>query len=196
MVKHGMRAPELQVDTWFNTPEPLTLSALKGKVVVLHAFQMLCPGCVIHGLPQAASVAELYSTSDVQVIGLHSVFEHHNVMTAAALDAFIHEYRLRFPIAVDRPSPENPMPLTMRNYNLQGTPALVLIDKTGRIRFQHFGRLLDLQLGDLIGRLSMEAKGKSGSITVVSPAEQGSSASASDDDGCNPWIPASVARQS
>ena len=62
-------------------------------------------------------------------------------MTAAALEAPIQEYRLSFPIAVDRPSPENPMPLTMRNYNLQGTPSLVLIDKTGRIRFQHLGRL-------------------------------------------------------
>ena len=128
-------------------------------MVVLHAFQMLCPGCVISGLPQAASIAELYSTSDVQVIGLHSVFEHRNALTAAALEAPIQEYRLSFPIAVDRPSPENPMPLTMRNYNLQGTPSLVLIDKTGRIRFQHLGRL----------------QGRAG---------RGSSAC--DDDGCNP----------
>lgn len=184
MVVHGMPAPELQVDTWFNTPAPLTLSALKGKVVVLHAFQMLCPGCVIHGLPQAAAVAELYASSDVQVIGLHSVFEHHSVMTAAALEAFIHEYRLRFPIAVDLASPVNPMPLTMRSYNLQGTPSLVLIDKSGRIRFQHFGRLHDLQLGDMIGKLSMETLGGSGSIAAVSPAEQ--SGSACDDDGCKP----------
>jgi len=42
-------APPLQVAQWFNTPAPLSLEALRGKVVVLEAFQMLCPGCVSHG---------------------------------------------------------------------------------------------------------------------------------------------------
>src|SRR5690606_20270412 len=39
-------APELQVSRWFNTPAPLSLAALRGRVVVVEAFQMLCPGCV------------------------------------------------------------------------------------------------------------------------------------------------------
>lgn len=47
------RAPELDVIQWFNTEEPPTLAGLRGRVVVLHAFQMLCPGCVRSGLPQA-----------------------------------------------------------------------------------------------------------------------------------------------
>ena len=37
-------APELQTSGWLNTPQALTLAALRGKVIVLHAFQMLCPG--------------------------------------------------------------------------------------------------------------------------------------------------------
>ena len=45
-------APPLQVSHWFNTPGPLSLEALRDRVVALHAFQMLCPGCVAHGLPQ------------------------------------------------------------------------------------------------------------------------------------------------
>ena len=36
-------APELAVSEWFNTPVPLTLEALRGRVVLLHAFQLLCP---------------------------------------------------------------------------------------------------------------------------------------------------------
>lgn len=47
------QAPELIVDRWFNADQPLTLAALRGRVVFLHAFQMLCPGCVSHGTPQA-----------------------------------------------------------------------------------------------------------------------------------------------
>ncbi|KDB98015.1 primosomal protein N' family protein, partial [Bordetella bronchiseptica D993] len=49
----AVAAPPLQVDAWLNTPEPLELARLRGQVVVLHAFQMLCPGCLAHGLPQA-----------------------------------------------------------------------------------------------------------------------------------------------
>ena len=46
-------APELQVAQWFNTDAPVTLTGLRGKVVLVYAFQMLCPGCVTHTIPQA-----------------------------------------------------------------------------------------------------------------------------------------------
>ena len=46
-------APELQVAQWFNTDAPVTLAGLRGKVVLVDAFQMLCPGCVTHTIPQA-----------------------------------------------------------------------------------------------------------------------------------------------
>ena len=51
-------APELQTSGWLNTPEPLTLTSLRGKIVVLHSFQMLCPGCVQIGIPQVQRVYE------------------------------------------------------------------------------------------------------------------------------------------
>ena len=44
-------APELQITEWINNEGSITLQGLRGKVVVLEAFQMLCPGCVAHGLP-------------------------------------------------------------------------------------------------------------------------------------------------
>jgi len=156
MISKGVKAPELMVASWLNTPEPLVLENLLGRVVVLHAFQMLCPGCVSHGLPQAAAIHELYRSDEVQVIGLHTVFEHHNVMTFDALKAFVHEYRLTFPIAVDQPSEAGPIPVMMQKLNLQGTPSLVLIDKAGEIRLNHFGRVSDMQVGNMIGQLLME----------------------------------------
>jgi len=33
-------APELQTVGWLNTPQPITLASLRGKVVLMHAFQM------------------------------------------------------------------------------------------------------------------------------------------------------------
>jgi peroxiredoxin len=155
-------APPLDVSQWFNTPEPLELAALRGQVVVLHAFQMLCPGCVSHGLPQAQAVHDHFRQHGVTVIGLHTVFEHHEAMTPVALTAFIHEYRLRFPIGVDRPATTGVIPQTMHTYQLQGTPSLVVIDRAGRIRETAFGSIEDLRLGALLGQLLAEDPAASG----------------------------------
>lgn len=150
------QALELEAVTWLNTEKPLSLSDLRGKVVVIHAFQMLCPACVVHGIPQASAIHELYSHDDVQLIGLHTVFEHHKVMTVEALEVFASEYRLTFPIAVDAPSSTGPIPHTMTAYHMQGTPTLIVIDQQGQIRLNHFGRLSDMQVGDFIGQIVAE----------------------------------------
>ncbi|MFJ3460128.1 peroxiredoxin family protein [Achromobacter spanius] len=157
--RQALPAPALQTTQWLNTPHPIDLAALRGKVVVLHAFQMLCPGCVMHGLPQAERVHRLFRNQDVAVIGLHSVFEHHAVMTPQALEAFVHEYRWSFPIGIDQPDGHNGIPLTMRTYALRGTPSLILIDREGRMRLHHFGHLDDLVLGAAVGQLLSEPAG-------------------------------------
>lgn len=152
----GTPAPDLDVVQWFNVQEPLTLASLRGRVVVLHAFQMLCPGCVSYGLPQAQRIATIFPVSKVAVIGIHAVFEHHEAMTPVSLAAFIHEYRLKFPIAVDRPGTEGPIPRTMAAYGMQGTPSLVLIDGAGLIRHHAFGAEDDLKVGAEIALLVAE----------------------------------------
>lgn len=151
-------APELQVAQWFNTRQPLTLAALRGKVVLLHAFQMLCPACVKLATPQAQLVYERFAGEELVVIGLHTVFEHHAAMQPVSLAAYIHENRLRFPIAVDQPNAQVGMPETMLAYGMQGTPSLYLIDHQGRIRLEHFGHVPDLILGAAIGNLLAELK--------------------------------------
>lgn len=146
-------APDWQVGRWFNTREPLSLSLLRGKVVVAHAFQMLCPGCVSHGVPQAERIHQFFPHDEVAVVGLHTVFEHHDVMTPAALEVFLHEYRITHPVGVDQAVPGDPIPETMRAYGMQGTPTLLLIDRQGRLRRKHFGRVEDLAIGAEIMRL-------------------------------------------
>jgi peroxiredoxin len=142
-------APELSVYKWLNAREDLSLEALRGRVVAIFAFQMLCPGCVEHSIPQARRVHAAFSGGDLAVIGLHSVFEHHEAMGEESLKAFIHEYKIEFPVAIDEPSgvKSDPLPKTMRTYNLQGTPTLILLDRQGRLRKQKFGHEHDLILG-------------------------------------------------
>jgi len=147
------QAPELDVTQWFNVSGPLSLAGLRGRVVVLHAFQMLCPGCIQRGVPQAQRIANLFSLDHVSVIGIHTVFEHHAAMTPVSLAAFIHEFNVTFPIGVDRPGTDGPVPQTMTAYGMRGTPTLALIDRNGRLRKVALGAEDDLQVGADIATL-------------------------------------------
>jgi hypothetical protein len=156
MTPHYPTAPELQVSQWLNTEEPVTLASLRGRVVLLHAFQMLCPGCVMHGIPQTVRAWQWFDPKEVAVIGLHSVFEHHETMTPQALRVYVNEFRLRFPIGIDAPRAGERIPATMHALQLQGTPSIVLLDRLGRVRLHHLGQIEDLRLGALVGRLIAE----------------------------------------
>lgn len=145
---------------WLNTGQPLGLADFCGRVLAVEVFQMLCPGCVMHGLPQAQRIAGIFDARDVAVIGLHSVFEHHAGNSRETLAAFLHEWRIRFPVAIDAPG-NGPLPRTMEAWSLQGTPTLVLFDRRGQMRARHFGQVADMALGAEIMALVSEA-GKHG----------------------------------
>ncbi|OKX89662.1 peroxiredoxin family protein [Corynebacterium glutamicum] len=146
---------KLDVQEWVNH-EGLSNEDLRGKVVVVEVFQMLCPGCVNHGVPQAQKIHRMIDESQVQVIGLHSVFEHHDVMTPEALKVFIDEFGIKFPVAVDMPREGQRIPSTMKKYRLEGTPSIILADRKGRIRQVQFGQVDDFVLGLLLGSLLSE----------------------------------------
>jgi hypothetical protein len=147
---------QLYVTRWFNAPESTTLASLRGeerRVVAVLAFQMLCPGCVATAIPQLKKVRASFGPEQLAVVGLHTVFEHHEAMTPLALQAFLHEYRLPFPVAVDAPSDSGAIPRTMAAYEMEGTPTLLLFDRDGTLRLNHFGHIEDLALGAVLGRL-------------------------------------------
>ena len=171
-----MQAPEIAVSRWFNTMQPLSLQALLGRPVLIHAFQMLCPGCVAHSLPQIERVHRLFKDSDLQVIGLHTVFEHHDAMTPVSLEAFIHEYRLTFPIGVDQPGEKPPIPITMERYGMRGTPTTILIGRDGALLHHAFGREDDLAVGALIASALVTA-------VAIAPHAPGATASCQEE-GC------------
>lgn len=144
-------APELDVSDWVGPPQ--SLAELRGRVVLIEVFQMLCPACVTMGIPQARRIRR--SHPEVSVIGLHSVFEHHSVMERPALEVFLSEFGVDFPVGIDRPG-LGTLPRTMRRYALRGTPTTLLIDRAGRLRLSHLGVLDDLALGVALGRLLAE----------------------------------------
>lgn len=156
-------APAWSVSRWFNTDaeDAPTPASLRGRVIFLHAFQMLCPGCVQHAVPQSLKVAATFAGTDLAVIGLHTVFEHHHAMGPEALQVYLHENRIGYPVGVDAyrddDAARHPIPLTMQTYAMQGTPTLILIDRNGRLRREQFGLIDDLRLGAEIATLLAEA---------------------------------------
>jgi len=155
-MKDDYSAPELQVQEWIGSDSNITLKSLRGKVILIEAFQLLCPACVSHAIPQAIKVRNSFKTQDLAVLGLHTVFEHHDGMQKSTLAAFIHEYKVNFPVAIDQQKEGTPIPKTMSEYNMRGTPTTILIDRFGKIRAHYFGLVEDLNLGAEIAFLIAE----------------------------------------
>ncbi|MFN7089241.1 MAG: TlpA family protein disulfide reductase [Allorhizobium sp.] len=140
-------APELAVSEWFNTPTPISLSSLIGRPILLHTFQALCPGCVTDAIPQVKRIEQVFGRTDLAVVGLHTVFEHHQAMSPTTLKAFLYEYRITSPVGVDLADDDSDIPVTMQRYRFRGTPSSVLIGRDGCVIHQSFGVETDLLLG-------------------------------------------------
>ncbi|WP_114325430.1 peroxiredoxin family protein [Candidatus Colwellia aromaticivorans] len=146
---------ELLVSKWLNTKGEISLDNLRGNVVLVYVFQMLCPACILHSIPQAKKVHQMFALENLQVLGLHSVFEHHDAMEEKSLRAFMHEFRVKFPVGIDKASirTKGIIPQTMEKYSMQGTPSLLIYDKNGELKLQHFGHMDDMELGVIVGTL-------------------------------------------
>jgi hypothetical protein len=150
------RPPELITAQVFNAPAAPKLADLKGKVVVLLAFQMLCPGSLRHSLPQAERLARTFSPEEVAVLGLHMVFENHKDMAPSLLEPFLKTENISIPVMVDAPG-EGGVPQTMAAYGMQGTPSLLVYDRQGRLRRHYLGAVEDARLAAEIMALCLEA---------------------------------------
>lgn len=106
--------------------------------------------------PNTAYSHETFGSEDLAVVGLHTVFEHHEAMQPVSLEAFLQEYRVNFPVGVDEPGDGDPIPRTMAAYELRGTPTLLLIDRGGFLRYHAFGQAPDLAVGAAIAQLLAE----------------------------------------
>ena len=164
--ENGTPAPPLDVQRWFNTTKDLSLEEMRGEVIVIEAFQMLCPGCVTTGIPQTKRIQQTFGHR-VRVLGLHTVFEHHAAMNEVALEAFLHEYQIGFPVGIDRHEPGENIPETMRRYGLRGTPSLLLIDRAGHLRSNSFGHMSDMEVGASIQQLLDESSCSGGTCSVA-----------------------------
>jgi thiol-disulfide isomerase/thioredoxin len=133
------RAPEWVISEWINS-EGFTLSDMRGKVVIIDFFQLWCPGCNKFSGPLMEKWKQKYGDrKDIQLVAIHTVFEGHSQQTPKILRQYVKEKNITYPVGVDDQASGQRLPETMIRYNTRGTPEMAVIDKKGRIRFQHFG---------------------------------------------------------
>lgn len=150
-------APRWQVSEWVNG-NPGALESHRGRVVVIHFFQLWCPGCNNFTIPLMQQWDRLWSDRDeVMIVSIHTVFEGHDYQTTERLRDFVREKGILHPVGIDDYDKKRPdVPVTMRRFENTGTPQLAVIDKEGNLVFNHFGSFDASTVEFMIERLMKE----------------------------------------
>ena len=128
------RAPDFTgTQQWFNTPggRPLSLSQLRGQVVLVDFWTYTCINC-IRTLPYIEAWYRKYHRDGFTVVGVHTP-EFPFEKDASNVQRAIGDFGLTYPVAQDNDY------ATWSAYNNQYWPADYLIDATGKVRLVHFG---------------------------------------------------------
>src|SRR6266508_4866849 len=120
-----IRAPELSgARGWLNTDKPLTLSALKGKVLLLDFWTYGCINCM-HIIPDLKKLEKKYP-NELVVIGVHSA-KFENEKNTENIRRIILRYEIEHPIVNDADF------AIWKSYAVNAWPTRYLIDPGGYI---------------------------------------------------------------
>jgi thiol-disulfide isomerase/thioredoxin len=127
----GAAAPDFQgIVDWENSA-PLTLEALRGKVVLVDFWTYSCINCQ-NTFPYLRKWYQAYRNQGLVVVGVHTP-EFEFEKSVSNIRQAIKHYDVTWPVAVD------PNHATWDAYNNQYWPAEYFVDKNGKLRHMHFG---------------------------------------------------------
>ena len=141
-----VRAPEFPEGLdWLNSPRPLTLSDLRGKVVLLDFWTYGCVNCM-HVIPDLKKLEAKYP-NELVVIGVHTAkFEHEG--ETENIRRLVTRYELEHPVINDRHYQ------IWEAYAVRAWPSFALIDTGGYVVGHHAGErvygLFDTAISALI----------------------------------------------
>jgi len=136
----GSIAPDFVTVT--DTGESVTLSNLRGSIVLLNFWATWCGPCRIE-MPELQSAYEQHVDQGFVVLAIN------NGETLEDVAGFRDELALTFPLALDERA------LVQRQYAVMSYPSTFLLDRDGRILARHFGPLTDAQTRDLLARAGL-----------------------------------------
>ena len=76
----GQKAPNFEVSDWVQGA-PTNFDQEKDHIVLVEVFQVNCPGCFMHALPEAINIYNKYKDEGVRVIGIATAFEDYDKNT-------------------------------------------------------------------------------------------------------------------
>lgn len=127
----GREAPEFtEIASWVNSP-PLTMESLRGKVVWIDFWTYSCINC-IRTLPAVRAMYARYHPFGLETIGIHSP-EFDFEKKLSNVQAAVRRHQVPYPVALDSAM------ATWRAYDNNYWPRVYLVDRSGRIRFDHAG---------------------------------------------------------
>ena len=130
-----IKAPEFaQISGYINTPNnnsPITLSSLKGKVVLLYIWTYTCINS-IRPMPYIDDWNQKYSDNGLVVVGVHSPEFQFEKKYTNVKDA-VQRFGIRYPVILDSDHG------TWNAYGNNYWPRFYLIDTQGYIRYDHIG---------------------------------------------------------
>lgn len=134
-LKQGLFNPYLAppisgITNWINSP-PLTLAALRGHVVLLDFWTCSCINC-LRTIPHLNALFAQYHVAGLDIIGVHApefAFENDASRVAKA----VQRYQIHYPVALDNYFS------TWTAFGNHYWPAQYLVDREGRVVYEHFG---------------------------------------------------------
>ena len=125
MTDARVRAPDFSGGTdWFNVPGPLSLKALRGKVVLLDFWTYGCINCM-HVLPDLRRLEEKYR-NELVVVGVHSA-KFTNERKSDNIRRILVRYDIDHPVVNDAEF------VIWKAYGARAWPTQVLIDPEGYV---------------------------------------------------------------
>jgi thiol-disulfide isomerase/thioredoxin len=132
------------ISNWFNSA-PLNMTDLRGKVVLVDFWTYGCVNCV-NTLPHVAELYAKYRDRGLVVVGVHTP-EFPFERSASNVQAALKRHGITYPVAQDNDS------RTWNAYRNQYWPAQYIVDRSGKIVFQHDGEGQYEQMDRTIARL-------------------------------------------
>ncbi len=124
-------APDFKnITAWINSP-PLTMGALKGKVVLVDFWTYSCINC-LRTLPIITEWDKKYRDAGLVIVGVHSP-EFEFEKNKDNVQASVLKNHIRYPVALDNALD------TFTTFKNQFWPAHYLINKQGQVVYTHFG---------------------------------------------------------
>ncbi|MBM3904180.1 MAG: redoxin domain-containing protein [Thaumarchaeota archaeon] len=125
------KTPEFPEFDWLNTDSSISLSKLRGHVVVLDFWTYCCINCM-HTLPTLAKLEYTYKDKPVVFIGVHSGKFFSEQETKNVQSAIL-RYEIEHPVIVDQQMK------IWQSFGVRAWPTIVILDPAGNVVYHQSG---------------------------------------------------------